>query len=109
MYPSFGIFVFEGAIQLSLHLVKVVNQGADVPKDHPESLLHLWPPAIGVVEGSPGFSGSRFGFGFHPPVGQLSPAGGAVVVGLVLVGKPVQTHWNKVYEIDFMNPPMFLD
>ena len=38
------------------------------------------------------------------PVGQLGLARGAVVVGLVLVGKPVQTHWNKVFEIHLSEP-----
>ena len=42
--------------------------------------------------------------GFHSPVGQFSPAGGAVVVGLVLVGKPVQTHWSKIFEIYLIEP-----
>ena len=71
-----------------------------MPKDHPEGLLHLRPPAVGVVKGSPELSE----FGFDSPVGQLGPVGGAVVVGLVLVGKPVQTHWNKVFEIHLIEP-----
>ena len=83
-----------------MQVVKEVDEGADVPKDHPESLFHLRPPAVGVVKGSPGLSG----LGFDSPVGQLNPVGGAVVVGLVLVGKPVQTHWNKVFEIHLIEP-----
>ena len=71
-----------------------------MPKDHPEGLLHLRPPAVGVVKGSPELSE----FGFDSPVGQLGPVGGAVVVGLVLVGKPVQTHWHKVFEIHLIEP-----
>ena len=33
--------------------VKVIDQGANVPKDHCEGLLHLRPPAIGVVKSAP--------------------------------------------------------
>ena len=84
-----------------MQVVKVVDEGADVPKDHPESLLHLRPPAVGVVKGSPD---ELSGFGFDSPVGQLCPVGGAVVVGLVLVCKPVKTHWSKVFEIQLIEP-----
>ena len=53
------------------------------------------PPASPATSGR---SGQRLPWtqwiGFHSPVGQFSPAGGAVVVGLVLVGKPMQTHCN---------------
>ena len=37
------------------------------------------------------------------PVGQLGLARGAVVVGLVLVGKPVETHWDKISDA-FVEP-----
>ena len=43
-----------------MHIVKVVDQGANVPEHHPKSLLHLRPPAVGVVKGSPELSGLGF-------------------------------------------------
>ena len=72
MYLRFGIIVFEEAILLSLQLVKVVKQGANVPEDHSESLLHLRPPAVGVVKGSPELSESGLGL-IHLLVSSVLP------------------------------------
>ena len=83
----------------SLGLVEEVHKGPNVPKHHLEGLFHLRPPAVGVVKSSPGLSG----LGFDSPVGQINPVGGAVVVGLVLVGKPVETHWDKISDA-FVEP-----